>query len=767
MSLLPPPTVSKFDLSLGSDLVRSGRSRSRLRYRLSLSAKLWMTALILLTVPVIVFARFRAADEVQQSLLLRSVREQGHITAEALAPLLKDSDRVALPQLGYELERLSDDVASVKLLFEPPDRSGFFYVASWPTVPNSQLETERATLTEAGVLERLTASCEGEVPLALHYRAPERDEQIVTSVMPLRTTAGCWVFVTTLSADLLPGMSIGRPYWKSQDVRIAAAIYLAMIFFIFTTFWSIRRGLKRFVEHARAIRDHQPGISFADQNDVPDLAEAAVEFDHMVDVLATSAQDLRRAAEDNAHAFKTPIAVIRQSLEPLRRGIDPQKERNVRALRLIENSLDKLDELVASARRLDEAAAILLDMPRSNVDLSNLLRRLVEASSDALARRGIRLKHHILPDVMVCGHEEMVETVVENLFDNAVSFSPAGGSIELTLAVGGDLAQFLIANSGPGVPAEYMERIFERYFSYRPSHHVDVDSLSHFGVGLWIAKHNVEALGGTIRAENRSPNGLLVQVALRLVEGKSRPAAITSQPRLVPSSIANSLPSATKVRSSGVPDGDRLPARFGALPRVAAIAACALGLGWAGVAAIGIESRDRILADVVEWQRLLVEAHDRVSNSVEVAPRPFSVAAAIVPIPAPAAPNVELPIVSPEVAASHAEAAANMPAAAKISSKPISDDTEWLLVDGDALLSQGDIASARLFFERAADAGNAHAALRMGRTFDPVFLSRLGVVGMKGDDREAALWYWRAHELGEDRDAAGVDQPLRRAATQP
>ena len=719
-----------------------------------------MVALILLTVPVIVFERFRAADDVQQSLLLRSVREQGHLTAQALAPLLKDGERAPLPQLGRELERLADDVASVKLLFEAHDRSGFYYIASWPTVPNAQLETERAALIDAGVLQRLSASCEGEVPLSLHYRAPERDDQIVTSVTPLHTTAGCWVFVTTLSAGSLSGLDLGRPYWERQDVRLAAAIYLAMIVIIFTTFWSIRRGLKRFVEHARAIRERQPGISFADQNDVPDLVEAALEFDHMVEVLATSAQDLRRAAEDNAHAFKTPIAVIRQSLEPLRRAVDPQKERNARALNLIEGSLDKLDGLVSSARRLDVAAAILMDMPRSIVDLSRLLRRLVEANSDILARRGIGLKHRIRPDVMVSGHEEMLETIVENLFDNAVSFSQDGGTIEVTFAVVAGLAELLIADSGPGVPMEYMERIFERYFSYRPSRPIEIDTPSHFGVGLWIAKRNVQALGGTITAENRSPNGLLVRVTLPLAEEcwfpKARPLR-PNQPMLSARAIVQAKGSATGP-SSAVSRGERRRVSFGGLPRAAAVA-CIFGLGWLAVATFGIR------AVVDEMTKRVFEAH--IDAGAPVVKSPMSRGATRL-LPSAAVPGaVALPIASREPAVNHAEAADSTRSAARDASKSIAADTDPLLARGDALLGQGDIASARLYYERAAEAGSAHAALQMARTFDPIFLRRLGVIGMTGDNREAAQWYWRALALGESRDALRLEQPLPSGAKAP
>ena len=72
-----------------------------------------------------------------------------------------------------------------------------------------------------------------------------------------------------------------------------------------------------------------------------------------------------------------------------------------------------------------------------------------------------------------------------------------------------------------------------------------------------------------------------------------------------------------------------------------------------------------------------------------------------------------------------------------------------LLHHGDALLRNGDVASARLFYERAAGAGDARAALRLGATFDPEFLGRLGLGKLQADAAEARSWYNRARDLGE------------------
>jgi two-component system, OmpR family, sensor histidine kinase ChvG len=191
---------------------------------------------------------------------------------------------------------------------------------------------------------------------------------------------------------------------------------------------------------------------------------------------------------------------------------------------LIESSLDKLDGLVASARRLDEATADLMDTPRSDIDLSSLLVRLLQAQADTLARLRLQLRGHIRPKVIVHANAEMVETVIENLFENAVSFSPEGEAVGVRLEARDGMAEMLIGDGGPGVPVEHLERIFDRYFSQRPALDASGDRQTHFGIGLWVARRNVEALGGTIEAENRQPQGLLVRVQLPLAD----------TPRLVP-----------------------------------------------------------------------------------------------------------------------------------------------------------------------------------------------------------------------------------------
>jgi two-component system sensor histidine kinase ChvG len=240
--------------------------------------------------------------------------------------------------------------------------------------------------------------------------------------------------------------------------------------------------------------------------------------------MRASADDIRRAAEDNAHAFKTPIAIMRQSLEPIDRLVPEDNTRGRRALEVIEQSVDRLDYLVACARHLDEAAAELIDRPRHSVDLSRLVGRMLDAYADTFVAQRIRLDARLQNAVVVKADEELLEVVLENVIDNALSVSPEYSAVTVELRTNGRRAALVVHDQGPGVPAPFLHRIFERYVSLRAAadgplaagHDVPTESNPHLGIGLWIVKRNLEAVDGTVWAENRSDKGLSVNMELPL-----------------------------------------------------------------------------------------------------------------------------------------------------------------------------------------------------------------------------------------------------------
>ncbi len=516
----------------------------------SMASRLLLLTLVFIAVPVLLYDQFQRADEASQQLLLKSAQRQGELIARALEPELLGVDRTALPSLSIALARYGDDRTRLKLLVRPrvtaagaaTTPSGakagpepFFYVAAAPSLSTADIDAERRLLLEQGVLDRLGSSCAGNATLAMRVPHLEGGEEVLSSITPIKTSFGCWALVTSHATEAYISSSIGRPYWSTPAVQAAAAIYLAMAALVLAVLAGIWRNLNRFGDLARRIvgGDDTPergdrDASFAARNTVPELAGVAEDFDRLVATLRDSAQSLRRAAEDNAHAFKTPIAVIRQSVEPLRRALPAENARSQRALTMIEKSLDKLDGLVSFARRMDEAAADLLAPSRRRVDLSSLVERMAGGYTGLLAERRLHMRSRIDAGLVVRASEETLETIVENLVENAVSFSPPDGTVSVRLTrtggQGATMAELVVDDEGPGVDPANLDRIFERYFSHRePGRGMPEDEAAahqagaaHFGIGLWIVRRNIEAFGGRVRAENRPTGGLRMTVALPL-----------------------------------------------------------------------------------------------------------------------------------------------------------------------------------------------------------------------------------------------------------
>ena len=105
--------------------------------------------------------------------------------------------------------------------------------------------------------------------------------------------------------------------------------------------------------------------------------------------------------------------------------------------------------------------------------------------------------------------------VFENLIDNAISFSPTGGRITIALRRSGDTAEITVADEGPGIPDEHRDRIFARFFTYRPQTGPD---RSHTGLGLALVRAIVESYGGSVAAEPRSGGGTKMVVTLPLAQ---------------------------------------------------------------------------------------------------------------------------------------------------------------------------------------------------------------------------------------------------------
>ena len=509
----------------------------------SLLTKLVLLAAVFAAVPVFLYGQFRDAYNENQALIEKSVAQQGRLVTRALGPVLADlaNDEISPAAFEETLNQLAGDNMIVRILFRPNALSSandFYFVAASPTMTKAQLTGLRRDLLRQRILARLAPSCDDSYDDVTRYQTAEGTDEIITSMSAVNTQAGCWVVIASLPGAQVDEGLLDTPYWRRPEAKSAAMIYVAMAIVTLSLLIDVWSNLRRFGRLAHRVQrigtSHHNPPSFAALNQVPELGRVADEFDRMVAALRNSARALRRAAEDNTHALKTPIAVIRQSLEPIVSTIPREHQRGRGALSRIDNALNRLDGLVSAARRLDESGAQLINPPRHRIDLANLVEDLASEHAAVAGRRGIRLTVHIRHEVTVLAGRSLLETVLENLLENAIGFTPPGGRIGVTLRQNGaELAELVVEDNGPGVRDKDLPMIFQRYYTKRGAV-ADANSPTggHQGIGLWVVRRNVEAIGGTARAEHRPGGGLRVILAMPLApRDNAAPRGLQKTPR--------------------------------------------------------------------------------------------------------------------------------------------------------------------------------------------------------------------------------------------
>jgi two-component system sensor histidine kinase ChvG len=235
-----------------------------------------------------------------------------------------------------------------------------------------------------------------------------------------------------------------------------------------------------------------------------------------------------RKAEDNAHSFKTPLATIRASLSPLRQAVGQGDARVNKAIALIDSSVSRLNTLIMDAQRVDNFTADSIDTPRNAINLYQVIVRAVTEFREITAARGMRFVLHLADDARVFANEDALEIAIENILDNAVGFSPDNSAIEIRLTASASEVMLDITDHGPGVPNDVLPLIFDRYFSLRPpqnareEYDAAIDGRAgNSGLGLWIVRQNVEAVGGKVFAANRPGQGLRISIVLPKSDGET------------------------------------------------------------------------------------------------------------------------------------------------------------------------------------------------------------------------------------------------------
>ncbi len=346
-------------------------------------------------------------------------------------------------------------------------------------------------------------------------RANAKGESIISVAVPIqrfRSVRGA-LLLSTMSGDI--DAIIVAERWGIIRIFLVSAGVMLLISLFFTN--TITEPMRRLAEAAERVRRGAKS-----RQEIPDFSDRPDEIGHlsgalrdMTKALYNRIDAIEHFAADVAHELKNPLTSLRSAVETL--PIARTDGARDRLLAIIKHDVGRLDRLISDISDASRLDAELARADMGIVDLSAALSTVVEVARAVDCGDGVKIELTVRPSPYdptrghwrVLGHDSRLGQVLNNLIDNAKSFSKPGGTVRVRLwperakGPGGqqlDGFEIIIDDDGPGIPDGAFDRIFERFYTDRPEQGFGQNS----GLGLSISRQIIEAHGGRVRALNRT-----------------------------------------------------------------------------------------------------------------------------------------------------------------------------------------------------------------------------------------------------------------------
>lgn len=426
---------------------------------------------------------------------------QKTLTTARLVNELAGQD-VPLPDLRSRLQETSQEQAVRLLLAEARGRilldsggtlEGRLTADLLPVRPDAVTRTVRGSFVADGRNQLYVAT---QVALRRADTTLPR-VHILVLALPARWA---WGFLRDLSTGLL---------WAGGVALLVAA---ALALWITR---SLSDPVKKIASAASAVArgdyDQQLTIEYPSE-----MKEIASSFNQMAHDVKASRQTMRDFVANVSHELKTPLTSIRGFADAIADGTAQSPDEQKRAATVIRDEAQRMTRLVEQLLDLSRIESGQVAMARNPVQIDQLCRACQQGLSLAAANKGVTLSCDCPPLPPVIGDGDRLAQVVTNLLDNAIRNTPSGGKVTLTATLVAPpgaprQVELSVTDTGPGIPAEELERVFERFYQVDKSR---ARTGGGAGLGLAISRGIVEAHGGRIWAE--SVVGLGTRFVVRL-----------------------------------------------------------------------------------------------------------------------------------------------------------------------------------------------------------------------------------------------------------
>jgi two-component system sensor histidine kinase ChvG len=305
---------------------------------------------------------------------------------------------------------------------------------------------------------------------------------------------------------------------RTQRAIIAGAMAVLVAISIFLSLFLARtivRPLRRL-----ALAAHRVRLGRSREVNVPRLPSRSDEIGLLARAVSDMSQSLRHRidnieafAADVTHELKNPLASLRSAVDGLDRVDDPELRDKLK--KIVREDVARLDRLISDISEAARTDAELARATFERVDLGPLIEQLVHSWETRRETGDARLAfaRPRKNSAVVMGKPDRLARAINAIIDNAVSFSPPGGLVEIAVARVGDEVRIRIDDEGPGVPHEAREAIFNRFHSVRPE---GENFGRHSGLGLAIAQAIVNGHDGEIDVQDRddAPSGARFTIRL-------------------------------------------------------------------------------------------------------------------------------------------------------------------------------------------------------------------------------------------------------------